>query len=618
LKRDIDGIFNTLSHTESARHVNCLSFKGSLCLNGGEYAESRKEATYSRDAINSVTRWFKATGTSEILTQEEPIPSGAYVIYDEPVIQKASQEDMAWAPVVSLIKLLPRLARLLYDCQNQFPPSLLDALHEHQPQCKLYHMTFRLRTLFWDTPYPYEMTLATSPCLYGVKLACTDRDTDGDDDFNQAAMMDLVSGLAPNLREVTIVNFRAYMPSRFFRRPEPWHGLPGFIPGSSVGSLTSLSLIGSVRGLLSGNLQSWAKSTDFRCLHHLALGGGFGAESVGIPGDVMEWISRTCSFPQLKTLNARLDRDDFDVQKPDYSRQAVEFFGAIKPLDELSVSGPLDPDILNAILSGPGQTIKKLDLRPYESPFQVDNRWFRRDIPMIFTKQHILQIRAQCPGLEELAIPVKRTKSDAIEAEIYRTFSKFNRLRSLFLTLDCSNWRVVRDLTYQPAFDEEDDRPCEVLGEWLKEGHARETFMNCAVDERLARSIWEIVCQDKVGRKLESLKIWTKGGGEFGNTTSGGNMPDIIANLSRSWLIELVPRHNENIISVRELGLEAREARDQNGREHDERRDAYLLENGIEPTPRDCNPMRAFRRVWPCKQDSKDWRADWSSLPLQS
>lgn len=125
---------------------------------------------------------------------------------------------------------------------------------------------------------------------------------------------------------------------------------------------------------------------------------------------------------------------------------------------------------------------------------------------MIFTKQHILQIRAQCPGLEELAIPVKRTKSDALEADIYRTFSRFNRLRSLFLTLDCSNWRVVRDSTYQPAFDEEDDKPCEVLCEWLKEGHARETFMNCALDERLARSIWEIICADKVGRKLESLK----------------------------------------------------------------------------------------------------------------
>ncbi|CAG9982169.1 unnamed protein product [Clonostachys byssicola] len=617
LKRDIDGVVDALSRTESARHVNCLSFKGSLCLNDGRNAESKKEAAYSRDAIDSVTRWFKATGTSEILTQEEPVPSGAYVIYDEPVIQKASDEDMAWAPVVGLIELLPRLAKLLYDCQNQFPPSLLDALHEHQPGCKLYHMTFRLRTLFWDTPYPYEMALATSPCLYGVRLACTDRDTDGDDDFNQAAMMDLVSGLAPNLREVTIVNFRAYMPSRFFRQPEPWHGLPGFIPGSSVGSLTSLSLIGSVHGFLSGDLQSWAKSTDFRCLHHLALGGGFGAESAGISGEMMEWISQNCSFPQLKTLIVRLSRCDTDVQKPDYSRQAIEFLGAIRPLAELSVSGPLDPRILDAILSGHGQTVKSLDLRPDENPFQVDNRWFRRQIPMIFSKQDILQIQAQCPVLEKLAITVKRTKSDAIEADIYRTFSKFNRLRSLFLTLDCSNWRVVRDPTYQPAFDEEDNRPCEVLGEWLKEGHLREAFMNCAVDERLARSIWEIICQDKMGRKLECLKIWTTGGGKFGNTTSGGNIGDIVENLSRSWLLERVPRHNENIISIRELGLKAREARDKEGRELDERRDAYLLENGIEPTPRDCHPMRAFRRVWPCKPDSKDWRLEWSSLPLQ-
>lgn len=95
-------------------------------------------------------------------------------------------------------------------------------------------------------------------------------------------------------------------------------------------------------------------------------------------------------------------------------------------------------------------------------------------------------------------------------------------------------------------------------------------------------------------------------------------MPDIIANLSRSWLIELVPRHNENMVSIRELRLKAKEARDKEGREQDERLDAYLLERGIELTSRDCHPMRAFRRVWPCKQDSKDWRLEWSSLPLQS
>ncbi|VUC35366.1 unnamed protein product [Clonostachys rosea] len=618
LKRDIDSLIDALSRTESARHVNCLSFKGALCLKGERfYAEFRKEAKQSRDAIDSVTRWFETTGTSEVLTKEEPIPSGLYAIYDEPVIQKASEEDMAWDPVVSLIKLLPRVGKLIYDCPNQFPPSLLDALHEYQPHCRLYHLTFRLRTLFWGTPYPYEISLATSPCLYGVELVCTDRDTDGDDDFNQAAMMELVAGLAPNLSEVTIVNFRAFLSSRFFRRPEPWHGLPGPISGSSIGSLTSLSLIGSVRHSLLEDLKSWSKSTDFRYLNHLTLGGGFGTESVGMSGDVMEWISQTCSFPRLKTLAVRLDRDDFDVPKPDYSRQAIEFFGAIRPLDELSVSGPLDLGILDAILSAHGQGLRKLDLRPYESPFQVDNRWFRRDIPMIFTKQDMLQIQAQCPVLEELAITVKRTKSDTLEADMYRTFSKFGRLRSMFLTLDCSNWRVIRDQTYQPAFDEEDDRPCEVLGEWLKEGHARETFMNCAVDEKLARSIWEIICRDKVGRKLESLKLWTTGGGQYGNSTSNSGMMDIINNLSRSWLIELVPRHDENIITIKELGLKAREERDRQGRKDDERLVAYLLAEGKEPKPADSNPMRAFRRVWPRKQGAKDWREDWSSLPLR-
>jgi hypothetical protein len=77
----------------------------------------------------------------------------------------------------------------------------------YQPQCKLHHLTFRLRTLLWDTPHPNEIALATSPCLQEVKIFCSWRDSDGDDDFNQEAIMELVAHLAPNLKQVTMVKF---------------------------------------------------------------------------------------------------------------------------------------------------------------------------------------------------------------------------------------------------------------------------------------------------------------------------------------------------------------------------------------------------------------------------
>jgi hypothetical protein len=47
------------------------------------------------------------------------------------------------------------------------------------------------------------MELATSPSLYRLDVVCAWRDSDGDDDFNLEAAMDLASGLAPNLKEVS-------------------------------------------------------------------------------------------------------------------------------------------------------------------------------------------------------------------------------------------------------------------------------------------------------------------------------------------------------------------------------------------------------------------------------
>lgn len=39
-----------------------------------------------------------------------------------------------------------------------------------------------------------------------MKVACAERDSEGDDDFKEKAIMELVTGLAPNLNEVTVLN----------------------------------------------------------------------------------------------------------------------------------------------------------------------------------------------------------------------------------------------------------------------------------------------------------------------------------------------------------------------------------------------------------------------------
>jgi hypothetical protein len=216
---------------------------------------------------------------------------------------------------------------------------------------------------------------------------------------------------------------------------EPWRGFPGFVPSHGIGLLSSLSLAGSV-GFDPNLLQTWNQCIDFSFLNRLALGGGLEANDYGINGAVMQWIVQNCSLPQLKALRIRLKRDDLEDVKPHYANDAITFFRALEPLHELLVDGPLEPEILDAILTRHGRALRKLSVRPSESR-GLQARWH---IPMIFEKEHVLKIQAQCPVLQDLGIPIKRTKSDAREAEIYRSFSKMEHLQVLFLTLDCSNW----------------------------------------------------------------------------------------------------------------------------------------------------------------------------------
>ena len=618
LQRDVDSLVNALSRTESARHVRCLTIKGFLQLSRKQRIEGYKSGSSDRYSL------FESSGVDEILDDEEPYYTAPHVVYDEPVIAKSSEEDLAWLPLVGLIKKLPCLARLVYDCRNQFPPSLLDVLHNDHPQCKLYHLTFRLRTLLWGNPYPYEMALATSPCLYSVKVACGHRDSEGDDDFNQEAMMELVAGLAPNLKEVVVMNLTPENSWRYYRRPrEPWRGLPGFFSGRSIGSLKSLSLLGAADLKKQGLFQNWAKHTDFKNLRHLTLGGGYGCESMGLNDETMEWITQKCSFPGLKTLRIRLTRDDFNIDRPNYANNAIALLEAFEPLDQLSISGPLEPMIVDAILYRHGQTLRKLSLRPFEDEWQPYNGRVRENIPMVFTKENVLQIHTLCPALQDLAIPVKRTKSDAIEAEIYKCFGKMKQLKSLFLTLDCSDWWVTRDPDSRDnaSFDAVDREPFPDSS-FLKKGHVREMLMNCAVDERLVRSIWEAIYQSKAGQELESLKVWTTGGGQWGNHDVNCATSSVVKNLSRSWLIERVSRDDEDILDVRELGRRAREACDQRETDHYKRRAEYLRDvkdivMELRDVADDSMMVGILHRIWPRKTGSKDWREDWSSLPLK-
>jgi hypothetical protein len=598
LRRHVDALREALSRTDSFSCIRQITVKGALKLREkrveGYSIQPPRPNPYDKNVLDGY--------------ENSVYYGGSYAVYDESVIKRSSEEDMAWAPLVKLLEAEISLEDLVFDCLSQFPPSLLRVLHERHPRCRLHHLTFKFRTLLWGVPNTYEMELATSPSLYKVKATCAHRDTDGDDDFNLEAMMELVTGLAPNLNEVIVLNL---FPAGTLRSRLPrgsWQGLPGFSRGKR-GSLKSLSLKGHTRLSTPEILQDWARHVDFTGLRHLTLGGCLNMMRSGLSGETMEWIVETQSFPNVKILYVHVTRDDLYVPRPNYREQAISFFRTFDSLEQLSIDGPIDRRIVDDILALHGRALRKLSLHPFEAqPVGPNVRNLRDlDVPFHFDKDCVLQVRDQCPILEELTILVKRNKSSASEAEVYRCFAEMRNLRSLSLLLDCSNWRVHRDPTYAPDFDEGDQESVEtgiIMYPWLKMGELKDAFINGAVDEALACSIRKTISQNKVGRPLERLRLWPTGVGEYG--TANGLPPTFIGiaqNLARSWLFERVPRDDTEDFTVTELRQRERLAIDE--------QEARYLDR-----PHCPGFWKAFRSIWPAKDGSKDFRDDWSSFPL--
>jgi hypothetical protein len=158
---------------------------------------------------------------------------------------------------------------------------------------------------------------------------------------------------------------------------------------------------------------------------NLTLGGGYHRDCSLLCGKTIETITQDFSFPQLKTLQVGIDRHYRSEEKLNYADNAISFFNSFEPLDELSVSGSIEPKILDAVLSRHGQTLEKLSIRPLETIERdsvMDSPPLRRNIPMTFTEELVLPIRAECPVLQYLALSVKRTKSDGVEAKMYESF----------------------------------------------------------------------------------------------------------------------------------------------------------------------------------------------------
>ena len=593
LHRDIQNWLRIFSRIGASVHVNTLTVSGFLLPVQGEEDEKESwELTddnyYGEDEIDGHT--FNLTFTQDGPTEVKP------------------QEAAAWGRLAEFISAFQGLAELVWKSDNQFPPAILDVIHKHHPQCRLSVETFRWRTLNKETPSASEMALAISPCLHKIIVRHVFMDSRAMTDYNEVAVVEMIRGMSPSLKEVTIVECRAASSAPLIRarmqglKRQPWKGFPGREAFSTRGSLEKLELIGCGTAT-DATFKAWDVRTDLKLLRYLSLS----RTAIG----AMRWVAENRPFDQLKGLEIKLLRD-YGTEEPHFGPQAVKFFASLNPLESLSICGDLEAEIFHTVLAHHGPTLKKLELSP------GDSKYFRQtgNQAIILENEHFSLIQAQCPLLEELDLSVRRRRSGPEEIEAYKIFGRIPELRHLYIRLDCARQPVMREdapdtpaeAPVDPSYDAYESEFFDPLVGSLRNGDIATALLNAALDEQLAREIWYIIRgASPSGSKLQSLKLFPYAGDRLGIRDTPGHLSDIVRHISRCYFLEKDCLSNEDVPQVVELGRRAREAREET------RHDCLtrLMDNagfGAITT--------VFRWLWLPKPDSKDWRGDWFSLPL--
>ncbi|KAI1414839.1 hypothetical protein F5Y13DRAFT_178693 [Hypoxylon sp. FL1857] len=396
------------------------------------------------------------------------------------------ENDQDWQPLAVLIKQLTNLTDLIYHRPNLVPPCLLQALHEKHPRCRLHIDDFKLYSLAPKPPIldPYELMVVTSPCLYSIYLSIEPDSLDSSPVHILIAIQRIVAKLAPNLKEVRLLNLDARGWGNHSSHPV-WEHLD--IAQSHQGASGSLSCLQFQLNRLSNGLPrkalalpgqfltNWSLHTDFSVLQTLKIG-------ISMSQDALKILaSAPHGFPSLRTLGLILkDGVHQQTESPSqYYELASQFISGLRGLRNLDIASRLHRIDLGTIL---GPELRTLVLR---SP--------RGEHP---TARDVAQIREKCPFLTELTLTVLRSQGDANEAAIYRELGRLPKLQQLCLRMDALPPPEVMTgyLSLNLFHDRVDQEPGRAS---CSNGHLRDVLINGAMDKSLALDIFRAISRAK-------------------------------------------------------------------------------------------------------------------------
>ncbi|KAL2845300.1 hypothetical protein BJY01DRAFT_183388 [Aspergillus pseudoustus] len=495
------------------------------------------------------------------------LPRAVYIFDDgvEDLNITIPAEFDAWQPFSYFVQKLRGLKNLVWLNISQFPPCLLDVLHRDLPGCRLHIRGFKFDSLYSQSKEPYvidahESALATSPSLASV--VCTLRGDQSSCVQNEAAIMQMAAGAAPNLADIYIQQ------SNEFYEIIPIQALPQDL---FVGCSKRASILESLRldDPDSDNIRRWSLHVPFSKLDLLQVET---TNNFTVLSTVAEH-----GFANLQSLILRLNISlDFDgrfdrVVRLDHDASIL--LSRLPPLKRLLLTCYYTNECVKTALKYHGKTLQKLGV----IFLNRDDHFRVRTTPEL-----IDEIRDCCPNLQGLTIRIPRSKGDAAEVRIYRALGNISYLRRLNLELDCSGvwlvWPVSDTASNGSSVDGLDPKAA---------------LINAAVDESLVRAILALVAAP--GSSLRSLKVKT----ELGHMPPG---LEVIAEMMQSaWEVDrfvggvFVHRADE-CKKQREMRMEREDA------------ESRFIETASQQA-------KPFRDLWPAKGGS--WVDDWHSFPLQ-
>ncbi|KAL4992380.1 hypothetical protein BDW68DRAFT_184181 [Aspergillus falconensis] len=414
-------------------------------------------------------------------------------------VQEDQDED-AWAPMAKLLAKLTGLKDFVYACERRLPECLYEILQLRIPQCKLHIKAFDPPCLDReeteredeeggegdeedeededdDVIDKYEYALVTSPVLSTVVIPVAHDDIYRC--YNEEAARLMARGLAPNLKQVHVVDSGPGFKYRPMNRDMPKQGLISRKQVSQDLRKKNLAL-GQLEGLgldpaNSNRFDLWKETVDFSHLGSLQLW--------RVQMDTLE-TAATCDFSSLRTLALGLFPRRRNPSQAHLSDQAVgAFIASLPPLESIHLTGPFFKESFKAVLNHHGSSLRKLSLYPTETSRIPPIDQF------LITSTEIRKIQQHCPNVHDLRLQVERTQGDQKEQDIYRALGHLPRLRHLSLQLDVWNAMELRD-TDKAA-----------LGQSC---YAQHIFINVALDAELAREIFNQIASNS---PLESLEL---------------------------------------------------------------------------------------------------------------